>query len=96
MRYGIVTKQCYDLLDPEQPTHVLSKLTLVRILGPSALPIGLIVETMYPVFGIWDMRYMHRMQVLDTSDVYEFPKLVGKFIEPVARAIQTLREFFGI
>jgi hypothetical protein len=96
MRYAIVKTQCDDLTDPEQPLHALSKGTLVRILGVSALPVGLIVETMYPVFGTWDMRYMHRTQVLDPSDLYEFPAYSGKFIERLAKVLQSSREFLGI
>lgn len=96
MRYGIVRTQCDDLLNTEQPVHVLSKGTLVRILGLSALPAGLIVETMYPVFGTWDMRYMHRTQVLDHSDIYELPAYSGKFIERLAKVLRTSREFFGV
>jgi hypothetical protein len=96
MRYGIVITQCDDLINTEQPLHVLSKGTLVRILRPVACPVGLEVETMYPVFGTWDMRYMQRTQVLDPSDIYEFPAYSGRFIERFARVLQSSREFFGI
>jgi hypothetical protein len=51
---------------------------------------------MYPVFGTWDMRYMHRTQVLDTSDLYEFPAYCGAFIERLAKVLQSTREMFGI
>lgn len=96
MRYGIVTTQCDDLINTEQPLHVLSKGTLVRILRPVACPVGLEVETMYPVFGTWDMRYMNRVQVLDSSDIYEFPEYAGPFIERLAKILQGTRELFGI
>ena len=92
MRYGIVVTQCEDLLNTEQPLHVLKKGTPVRILRPVTLPVGLEVETLYPVFGTWDLRYMNRVQVLDTSDVYELPTFCGVFMERLGKLVQWLRE----
>lgn len=96
MRYGVIITQCDDISDPKAPLHFLHRGTLVRILRPVACPVGLEVETMYPVFGTVEPYYVQRVQVVDPSDLYEFPACSGKLIEALARVLQSTREFFGI
>ncbi|KVR95824.1 hypothetical protein [Burkholderia vietnamiensis] len=96
MRYGVIITQCDDMSDPKAPLHFLRKGTLVRILRPVTYPIGLEVETMYPVFGTMEPYYLHRIQVVDPSDLYEFPACSGRIIESFARVLKSTREFFGI
>ncbi|KVT22981.1 hypothetical protein [Burkholderia ubonensis] len=96
MRYGVIRTQIKEGADVRtQPLHILARGTLVRVLRPVACPVGIEVETMYPVFGSWYEKYRHWTQIVDRDDFYELPQWLGPLLEWFAPKFQRTREWLG-
>ncbi|AOJ66445.1 hypothetical protein WJ32_29195 [Burkholderia ubonensis] len=96
MRYGVIRTQIKEGADVRtQPLHILSRGTLVRVLRPVACPVGIEVETMYPVFGSWYEKYCLWTQIVDRDDFYELPQWLGPLLEWIAPKFQRTREWLG-